>query len=118
MPIQTNDVSLRKAFDSATDSLKVTTSGVSDEVEQLQADIGLTSANVTFSQDVLRVSMINTSPTSSVFVEWAGGTATTASSFKVGPGEFYSEDVKVEQANGISLIADGTTSDVRFVGFY
>jgi hypothetical protein len=80
--------------------------------------IGIASASVKFSQDVVGIEIANNSETATIFLNIAGGTATLSTGIPIYPKQYYSADKKIKRDVGISLISTETSTDVRIVGHY
>lgn len=88
-----------------------------DNVENKSQDIGISSVNITFTQDVHGIYIDNNSG-NILYLNLAGGTASTTTDIPIRKNEYIFIEKKIAQATGISLIASSAGSNARIIGLY
>lgn len=88
------------------------------ESEEKSCVVNTTNTNVKFSQDISCIEIANNSETATIYLNIAGGVATTSSGIPIYAKQYYSANKKIKQDVGISLISTEVSTDVRIVGHF
>lgn len=88
------------------------------ESEEKSMLVGLSSVNVTFSQNIVGLEIANHSNNATIYLDISGGTAHSSKGIPIYARTYYAADKVILQSVGISLISDQPSTDVRIIGHY